>query len=446
MNREELRKMDKEQLIDIILELYSQMQALRKNSANSSKPPSSDFGAPKRNQSLRKSSGRESGGQVGHVGTTHAPVENPDTIIVCRPDACSSCKTPLAGVAGLTWEKRQVADIPPLRLFVSEYRSESVVCPNCNLRSMGTFPACVPASFQFGNHVRSLVVYLSVAHHLPFHRLTMILNDLLHLPLSEGAVDTTLSRAETLGKSLYEGIRLFVKQGAWTGSDETGIRVEKDTWWQWVWQNLRASFYAIDRRRGYAVVKEQFGETYTGTLVHDCWSAQNNTHAAHHQLCHAHLLRDLNFCLEIDKSLFAYSIKELLLSSERAQKHIWKEGFDAIVRASVIAGYNKRLAALVAKPAIGRDSQRLQKRFRKHKDSIFHFLTEPDIPFHNNGSEQAIRTAKVKKKVSGCFRSERGARRHAVLLSIIETCKKRGMDVFTSLNKLFDGTLSFQEG
>ncbi len=311
MHREELRKMDKEQLIEIILELYGQIQALRKNSANSSKPPSSDVVAPKRNQSLRKSSSRESDGQIGHTGTTRTLVEHPDTIIACRPDACTSCHTSLANVAGLVWEKRQVADIPPFELQVSEYQSESVACPKCGTRSMGTFPEQVSASFQFGNHIRSLVVYLSVAHHLPFHRLTMILDDLLHVPLSEGAVDTTLSRAETLGRSLYENIRLLVKQGAWTGSDETGIRVEKDTWWQWVWQNLHNSFYAIDPRRGYAVVKEQFGETYEGTLVHDCWSAQNNTHASHHQLCHAHLLRDLTFCLETDKSLFAYSAKEL---------------------------------------------------------------------------------------------------------------------------------------
>lgn len=446
MTREELRKLDKEQLIDIILSLEIRIAALEKNSRNSSKPPSSDFHPPKRNQSLRTSSGRSRGGQNGHTGTTRSQVENPDMVIVNRPEACSSCHASLKNVPGLLLEKRQVADIPPIHLSVTEYQNESVICPGCGTRSFGVFPDQVTASFQFGNHLRSFVVYLSVAHHLPFHRLTMILNDLLHVPMSEGVVDTILSKAEVLGRHLYGDIRSFVKQGRWVGSDETGIRVEKETWWQWVWQNLQNSFYAIDPGRGYAVVKEQFGEDFTGSLIHDCWSAQNNTHAVAHQLCHAHLLRDLNFCLETDKGRFAYDLKNLLLSAQGAQKQIWMTGFDPRVRTTVIASYNDQLSKLIAVPVQGAESNRLQKRFRKHKDKIFHFLTQPDIPFHNNGSEQAIRTAKVKKKVSGCFRSAHGAKRHAVLLSIIETCRKRGMDVFVSLQQLFEGTLKFQEG
>ena len=131
MTREELRKLDKEQLIDIILSLEIRIAALEKNSRNSSKPPSSDFHPPKRNQSLRTSSGRKSGGQNGHAGTTRSQVENPDMVIVNRPEACSSCHASLKNVSGLLLEKRQVADIPPIHLSVTEYQNESVICPGC---------------------------------------------------------------------------------------------------------------------------------------------------------------------------------------------------------------------------------------------------------------------------------------------------------------------------
>lgn len=444
--QEQLKQLSKDELITIILALESRIAALEKNSSNSSKPPSFDVGSPKRNQSLREPSGRSSGGQIGHAGNTRIQVEHPDTIVVCRPNACDSCGTPLAYVPGLLWEKRQVADIPEIQMSVTEYQKESVACPGCGARSTGVFPEHVSASFQFGNHFQSLIVYLNIVHHIPFERLTLLVNDLLHINPSEGTIDAILSRAEWHGTPLQKEILGIVKQGSWAGGDETGIRVEKETWWLWTWQHTFATLYIAHQSRGYEVVKEHFGEDYAGTLVHDCWSAQNNTRAGHHQLCHAHLLRDLNFCLETDKSRWAYELKRLLQSSERAQGRIWAEGFNPAIRIRVIAAYERQLLALVTQSITGRETKRIQKRIKKHQDSIFHFLTQPDIPFHNNSSEQAIRNAKVKKKVSGCFRSDHGARRHALLLSIVETCKKQSMGVFTSLQSLFEGKLSFQVG
>lgn len=442
--REQLQTLSKDQLIEIILMLESRILALEKNSSNSSKPPSSDFHPPKRNQSLRTSSGKKSGGQHGHVGVTRQLVDTPDTVITCRPESCNSCGTSLDGVLGLVWEKRQVADIPPIHMLVTEYRNESISCPMCGVCSKGIFPDHVPSTFQFGKDFQSLVVYLNVVHHLPFARLTQLVNDLLHCQMSQGTVSTILSNAADSGRLLHEEIRSLVKQGSWIGGDETGVRVDKQTWWQWVWQNKTGSFYTIDRHRGYTAVERYFGEDYTGTLVHDCWSAQNNTVAGFHQLCHAHLLRDLNFCLETDKSRWAYKAKELLQSSQRARTRIWEDTFDPIVRAQVIAQYKKALTMLINENVSGRETKRLQKRLKKHQEKIFHFFIRPDIPFHNNSSEQAIRNAKVKQKVSGCFRSEHGAKRHAILLSIIETCKKQGMDIFSSLQLLCEGELSLQ--
>jgi transposase len=444
MRRNELLQLSKKQLIKIILSLHARIIALEKDSSNSGKPPSSDMSPPKRPRSLRERFGRKPGGQKGHQGKTRAQVEKPDKIVVCRPSVCGHCGDSLAGIAGLLWEKRQIADIPPIELSVTEYQQESVMCSGCKHYSKGAFPEHVTASFQFGTAVRSMITYLNIVHHIPYDRLTLLMQDLLNIRVAEGTIENVLERAYQQGTSLYEDILPLIKAGSWVGSDETGTKVDAQKWWQWIWQNKKGSYYAVDKSRGYQVVEKHFREDYKGTLVSDCWSAQNNT-IAHtgHQLCHAHLLRDLIFCIDAEKSRWAYEMKVFLCSSQKARDHIWKDGFHPAVRVSVLMQYQQRLTELNRHPIQGTESTKLQKRFSKHQEKILHFMTQPDIPFHNNASEQAIRQAKVKKKVSGCFRSERGAKRHATLLSIIETCKKRNMDVFSSLRLLFQGTLAW---
>ena len=138
-------------------------------------------------------------------------------------------------------------------------------------------------------------------------------------------------------------------------------------------------------------------------------------------------------------------MKQFLLASQRARDKIWEKGFNTEIRNKVIAEYAKRLEFLIDEPlSKEKEIATLQKRFRKHQEKIFHFMNYEDVPFHNNSSEQAIRNAKIHQKVSGGFRSEAGAERHAVLLSIVETCKKQNLNVLDSLKKIYLGTFSFQ--
>lgn len=456
LSASQLEAFSKQQLIDLILKLYSaiarleeqvtvlesEIQSLKKNSSNSSKPPSSDFPV-KRNQSLRQSSGKPSGGQMGHPGTTRTQVEHPDIVVPCKPSSCERCGINLSNVQGVPVGKRQEADIPPIQAVITEYQQEEVVCPHCSHRNLGVFPEGITAQFQIGNNLKSFVAYLNVAHHIPFERLTNLLSDLLSFRISEGTVDNALNEAELRGFPLTVAILDQIKLNPWTGSDETGVRVEGETQWQWTWQNQTGTYYAIEPSRGYDVVQKHFGEDYDGNLVHDCWSAQNNTHARRHQLCHPHLLRDLQFCVDAEGSRWAKTMTDFLLETEAARNELWSEGCDPNLRGQRIQSYHQRFQKLIHGRVKGMETRTLQKRFQKHHDKILTFLSDPDLPYHNNSSEQAIRNAKLHKKISGGFRSERGARRHAVLLSIIETCKKRKMDILSSLKQLFQGTLVF---
>ena len=230
----QLRDLTKEQLIELVLALYQTVQALEariaaleKNSSNSSKPPSSDFPIT-RNQSLRQSSGKLSGGQVGHLGTTRTQVEHPDIVVPCKSSHCERCGVELSNIPGTLIGKRQQADLPSVKAIVTEYQQEEVVCPCCGQRNPGSFPEGINAPFQIGNNLKSFVAYLNTAHHIPFERLTNLLSDLLSFRISEGTVDNVLDEAGTLASPISLEILEQIKHHSWTGADETGVRVEAD--------------------------------------------------------------------------------------------------------------------------------------------------------------------------------------------------------------------------
>jgi transposase len=446
ITRQSLQDLSKEKLIEIILFLHEKIQQLEKDSTTSSRPPSSDrLDTPKKNQSLREKSHRSSGGQIGHSGRTRIQSATPDSIVACHPEHCSGCGHSLAQIEGAIIGKRQEFDIPPVKLIVTEYRQHRAVCPCCHTATLGRYPDRIIAPVQFGINVKSFVTYLNIRHKVPFQRLAEIFSDILRTTISQGSIENILDQCRSQCVPLKPSILSMIKTGSWVGSDETGEHVNKEKWWLWVWQNFRGSLYVFSESRGQKVANEHFGSDYEGNLVHDCWSAQNNTTASGHQLCHPHLIRDLNFRIEAYNSVWCYRMKRFLLTSERAREAIWTEGFRTETRNRVITEYATRFANLLAIPLSStKEVATLQKRFRKHREKILHFMKFPEMPFHNNSSEQAIRTAKIHQKISGGFRSEAGAIRHADILSVIETCRKQGLDVLDSLRKICLGEFSFE--
>jgi len=285
----------------------------------------------------------------------------------------------------------------------------------------------------------ALITYLNVEHSLPYGRLTRLTEDVLGFAISQGTVANKLKAILIQAKGIIQRIKAHVIAAAWTGSDETGTHVEGKKFWQWVWQTPLASYYVVDKRRGYAVVKEHFTESYQGVLIHDCWSAQNNTPAGVHQLCHAHLVRNLQYAVDKERSVFAYRVQRLLLKSQRARDAIWQQGGPLEKRKAVIQFYQDELARLLEMSLVHKEERRLQKRLIKHQDWIFTFMSYPDVPADNNSSERAIKAIKLKDKVSGGFRSESGASRFAQLLSLTQTLRKQHLPILDGLKAVLAG-------
>ena len=442
-----------EELIQIIMDqkqtiadLKKEVEALKhpvpKDSRNSSIPSSKDL-IP-RTRSQREKSGKKPGGQKGHRGHHRERNPYPDSIVMVQASHCRSCGASLSGIEGTIGQIAQQVDIPPITPLTTEYRQVIKVCPcgECNC-----LPLPIEGYINIGPQMGSLITYFNVEHALPYDRLNQITHDLLGFAISEGTIANKLAHMQRQAKGIIQTIKQKVLEAPWIGSDETGTRVAGKKFWEWVWQSPLASYFVIDHRRGYPVVKEHFTESYQGVICHDCWSAQNNTPAGAHQLCHAHLVRNLQYAIDKERSVWAYRVQRLLRKSQRAREKIWEAGVSLKQREAIIQYYKDALDALNRVPLTQPEERRLQKRLIKHRDWIFTFMAYPDVPPDNNSSERAIKAAKIKDKVSGGFRSMPGASRFAQLLSLTQTLRKQQLPILATLTAIFkgsDGAVSFQ--
>ena len=436
----------KEELIQIIMdqnqtiaELKKEVEALKhpvpKDSTNSSIPSSKDL--IQRTRSQRKKSGKKAGGQQGHRGHHRERNPHPDCIVMVQASHCQSCGASLSEREGTIGQIAQQVDLPAIAPVTTEYRQVIKVCA-CGEGNCPPLP--IEGYVNIGPHMGSLIAYLNVEHALPYQRLSQITQDLLGFSLSEGTIANKLAQMQRQAKGIIQTIKQHVLEAPWIGADETGTRVAGKPFWHWVWQSPLASYFVIDHRRGYAVVKEHFSESYQGVICHDCWSAQNKTPAGAHQLCHAHLLRNLQYAIDKERSVWAYRVQQLLRKSQRAREKIWEAGVVPKQREAIIEYYQEALDALNRLPLTQPEERRLQKRLIKHQDWIFTFMAYPDVPPDNNSSERAIKAAKLKDKVSGGFRSVSGARRFAQLLCLTQTLRKQKLPILATLTAIFQGS------
>jgi transposase len=425
-------------------ELEAKLAAKNKDSNNSSNPPSKDPPGTQRKYPKRNKTDRKPGAQKGHQGKSKSFEKEPDIVQTHEPTSCLECGESLESIEGKVVERRQEIDIPPIEPIITEHQLIEKICPCCKHRSRGSFPDHIRSLIQFGINTIIAVIYFNIVHHIPFRRTTKIFKDMFHMSISEGTIENILNLAETKAIKYYDQIKELLQQSKWVGSDETSIRINGQTWWRWVWQNDKLTYFVSVSSRAYQVVKDFFGESFQGILLHDCYGAQLATVASKHQLCLAHLIRELLFLIDFEKSMWAFKMIRFFSKVIKAKEIIWSEGFDLARREKVISDCFKELDRLLDLMPIKKESHRIWKRLRKHKDKLLTFLVHEDVPATNNGSERAIRNAKIHRKISGCFRGDHAPQRHSVLLSVIETAKKQGHSLLDSCKLMLNHQLVLQ--
>lgn len=400
-----------------------------KNSGNSSIPPSKDENRPKKNQSLRRATGKKPGGQPGRKGNTLKMTADPDKVIDLCPDYCRDCGSSLADVPPVRDKVRQVVDIPPIRAVWTEYRTYARQC-GCGCRTVADFPVGAGFPVSYGSNIEGLIGYFHSRQYLPFKRMQEMMNDVFNVDISEGGIHYLLGRFADKITSVYEMIRQRVERSTVVGADETGIKVNGDKHWFWAWQNTLLTYIAHSATRGKAAIDAHFPDGFPGaTLVHDGWRAQISTLARHHQTCLPHLLRHLNYLGEIYKGQqWTDSFRSLLYQAMELDRAAEK---GAVEKTRIV----QRLEKLLEEPPDKkqRELYTFYKRMCRERQNLFTFLFIEDVPPDNNASERAIRNVKVKQKISGQFKNQRTAQNFAKIRSVIDTTIKNDMNVLEAL-------------
>jgi transposase len=408
-----------------------------KNSNNSSVPPSKDENRPKR-KSLREKTGRKSGGQKGRKGKTLQMVETPDSTIEHFSNYCNCCGNDISEINSEFAGKRQVFDIPKIKLKVTEHQIFKKVC-TCGHETKSHFPAEANAPVSYGNNIESLIGYFHARQYIPFKRMQEIFKDIFNIPISEGGIHYLLNKLVVKVEPAYNLIKqkLISNTKFAIGADETGMKVAGQKHWAWTWQNLEATFITITNNRGQKSITETFENGFENSvLVHDCWRSYFNTKAISHQICVAHLLRDMNYLTERYNHKWSKVCKIIFQNALVLKKKM--DNTNYLIHNSQKANIESRLDRLLGYDLPNKDKELIsfQNRLRKYRDYLFTFLYHSNVPPDNNASERAIRNIKVKQKVSGQFKSTNGAFGFAVLKSITDTVKKNRLGILNALENI----------
>ena len=431
-----------EKLESEVIELRKENSCLRerlakyetpKNSRNSSIPPSKDENRPRRNKSLRKKSDKPVGGQQGHEGSHLAIQENPDKIEPHIPCYCNLCGADLSGIPEEFAEKRQIIDLPVIVPVCVEHRSYQKQC-HCGHITKSSFPSNVKHPVQYGANTEAMISYLYARQYLSFNRIQEFLNTACGLAISEGGVHCLLKRFTAKALPFYEEIKNRIFHSDVVGTDETGVKVNINNHWFWAWQNNQLTFIVHSANRGIATIKHVFENGLPNAILnHDRWASHFPCKSKGNQLCTSHLPRDLIYLEELYQSKWAKYMNDFILEALELKKQMTIE--DYIKPNEIRENLETKLSELLKYPIEPNNKKAitLQKSLTKYRDCILLFLYHPKVPPDNNGTERAFRNVKVKQKVSGQFKSEKGAETYAINRSVIDTIIKSKQNVFEGL-------------
>jgi transposase len=403
--------------------LRARLEQPPKTPDNSSTPPSHGHKANAETKARPK-------GKV-HAGV-HRPLHpHPTTRRDVFADHCPHCRAAMTAASQVPLQAYDRIEIPAITPDVTRVTLHGGTCPCCHERFKATPPAGLEPGSPFGPNLRAFVLYLRFGQAIPFARLERLLADLFGLALSEGALANMLKNSAPAFEVQASAIRRHLLAGTVLQSDETSMRVGRRTFWTWVFHHDDSACFVIRPSRGKAVVAEFLGDVRPAFWVSDRLGAQIGWAAKEHQVCLAHLLRDIQYALDAGDDALAPRIMALLKQALRIGRR------RAELADITLATYHARLqtridALLTIEPATkaGRKLQRILKRFRQN---LFVFITNRAVPPTNNGSEQALRPCVVFRKVTNGFRSAWGAALYADVRSVLETARRRGLAILDAI-------------
>ena len=452
----QLGRTDLAGLVDYTLALQAENGRLRdaaaQNSSNSSRPPGTDRPETPRPKSLRRKSGRASGAQPGHPGRTLLMIKNPQHTRIYPVRKCS-CGKDLSSQPVREVERRQVFDLPTLKLECTEHQAQIKDCPRCGQSCRAEFPADLKAPVQYGKNFRSLLAYLYDAQIGASRRIGQMSEEMFGFAVSEGTLQSARQEHYQALEPFERRLEQVLPQEALLHADETSVPINKVPHWVHVLCTPLVTFLSVQPSRGREAI-QAIGiiPRFVGWLMHDFLPSYLSFENCFHTFCKSHLLRELVFLFEQHQQQWAKDLHDLFLKmlqcvKERKARDAplssgevdrWYQQYRKILRAGRQANPLTPEQTKRKRPKQSKE-QNLLDRLEGYDECILAFLWNFELPFTNNQAERDFRMLKVRVKVSGCFRTLEGARCHARIRSYIATLRKHNLPVLEYLRRALDG-------
>jgi transposase len=422
-----------------VLEALLSKRTSTKTSKNSHIPPSVDLS--RKNQSLREKSDKPVGGQKGHQGYNLKMSSTPDQIEKLYPNFCTVCGESLTNFPFDLLSVRQLIDIPPIVPITTEFQCFGTKC-SCGHHQKGTFPQGVDNHIQYGKNIQSLAIYQNCYQFLPFARLQDFFQKICNVAISKATIENIIRRTAQKVQPVYEQLQQAIVVSFFVGSDETGFKLKGKKGWFWVWQSAVVTYIVAACSRSKDVIKEHFPEGLPNTILcSDRLAAQLSTITKGSQICLTHLLRDLNYLIEAEKTSWASDFKTLLKDAIQIKQNLTDYQKNDIKILAIEQRADKLLDLALLEnleidPEKYKQSITFFKAMSKLRHALFPFLYDPRVTFDNNGSERAIRNVKLKMKISGQFKSLH--QEFAVIRSVIDSAIKNGQSVFHAIQAMVE--------
>jgi len=433
--------------LDAGLKLIAELQARidnftrpGKTPGNSSVPPSKGQ-KPNRPDKAPPQGPRQ--GSLGRKGGGRVLTAVPDEVVIARPARCRYCKSALVDADHKLDARYDKIDLPTVQPVVTRVEQYAGRCQCCGRTTLAPVPDGLEPGTPFSIGIVALAMYLRFVHAVSYKRLTRLRLELYGLCISEGALDAAFRRGKHRFDADVASILARLRRARVICSDETSVRVDGQTRWNWVFQNDDVVIHVIRASRGAAVVGEVLDGHRPVIWVSDLYSAQQG-HAEGWQVCLAHQLRDCQYVIEAGDAVFAPRRKAVLLRAVvLARRH-------RNLAESTRRDYRRRLerdlnAVMVLAPT-NRDGRRLRKRYAKVREYLFTFLTHPEVTADNNAAERELRPTATYRKVTGGFRSNWGADLFAAVRSVIGTAKRRGVDAYQAIRNTLQRQIALAPG
>ena len=423
-----------------IAELEAKLGDPPKTPDNSSLPPSK---GQKSNRTEKAARSQPRAGSVGRKGGGRPLSRAPDTTVTAKATRCVHCQATLRDADQVLHGRYDKIDLPVVRPLVTRVERYAGHCSCCGGISLAPVPEDLEQGSPFSINIVALAIYLRFTHAISYRRLSQLFLQLYAVQISEGALDGMFRRAKSCFDHEVATILARLRRSRIICSDETSVRIDGKTHWNWVFQNDHVVIHVVRNTRAASVVTEVMDGHRPSIWVSDLYGAQQG-HADLWQICLAHQLRDCQYAIEAGDTVFAPRMKALLLRAVVLARR--RTALAESTRQTYQRRLDREIDAIMRLAPVSKHGKRLRRRYAKVRSYLFTFLEHPDTPPDNNGSERELRPTATYRKVTGGFRSQWGADLFADVRSVIGTATRHGIDAFQAICAVLRGRSVLQPG